>query len=212
MKNTLLCLFLLCFTYSMVKAQSKNEIKSVAKSTCACLKNKNFENKTKDEIQMELGVCMIASANEKKLKFDFNDYESGRQFGEKVGAEMVSICPDLFLKIMTKEGTDGKSMLDDSTEKSKKSETVNESYLEISGRVTRVENKEMMYVYVEDDTKNEKKFLILSNFANAENFINNHTKYIGTKITVYYKEVEYFSPKANEFAKQKEITGLAFEK
>lgn len=197
MKNLLTLIFI--FTLVSISAQSDKDYKEIAQETCACLDTKEV---TKENLEMNLGVCMIESIGDRpKLmdKIDFTNMKSMKSFGEKVGLEMAFICPEVF------------ALLEEKPSKTKKnSSEANVETKTVNGKITGFEGKELIFVLVEDDNGRTKKFLWLRGFENDSELLNQGKAAVGKTVKINYQEIEIYNPSLEEYIKRKEITGIFF--
>lgn len=194
----LIILVTLFFSYQTIYSQDKKEI--LAEKTCECLKTKNFEHKNKEEIQMELGLCMLTEAKKLKIEIDLKDNSSIEKLGEEVGLKMAVICPESFVKYLSQEAKDGSSLMDDYKENKK-----------INGIITKFTKDDLAYLFVKTAEGREVKLILLEYFINAENLIEQPKELVNKKVSIEYKEVEYYLPRIGEFVKMKEIKSLTFD-
>ncbi len=92
-------------------AQTDKQYELVADASCACANKKDLKSLNKNEMSMELGMCMLSVLEvlpEKDRKnFDFSVPEKARVLGEKIGMKMAYKCPKIMLSIGTAMQEDG---------------------------------------------------------------------------------------------------------
>ena len=201
----LFILVIMCFSFQTLSAQDK--IDQLAEKTCECLKTKNFKNKTKDEIEMELGFCMISEAQKLHIDMNLKDESSMEKFGEKVGLRMAAICPESFIKYLSQETKDGSTLMSDYLKEDKTSSSTQK----ITGTITRFTKDELAYLFVKTSEGREIKLMVLEYFTNADKLIENSKDFINKKATIEFKEVECYLPRIGEFVKLKEMTSLSID-
>lgn len=201
----LFILVIMCFSFQTLSAQDK--IDQLAEKTCECLKTKNFKNKTKDEIEMELGFCMISEAQKLHIDMNLKDESSMEKFGEKVGLRMATICPESFIKYLSQETKDGSTLMSDYLKEDKTSSSTQK----ITGTITRFTKDELAYLFVKTSEGREIKLMVLEYFTNADKLIENSKDFINKKATIEFKEVECYLPRIGEFVKLKEMTSLSID-
>jgi hypothetical protein len=201
----LFILVIMCFSFQTLSAQDK--IDQLAEKTCECLKTKNFKNKTKEEIEMELGFCMISEAQKLHIDMNLKDESSMEKFGEKVGLRMATICPESFIKYLSQETKDGSTLMSDYLKEDKTAASIQK----ITGTITKFTKDDLAYLFIKTTEGREVKLIVLEYFTNADKLIESSKDFINKKATIEFKEVEYYLPRIGEFVKMKEITSLSIE-
>lgn len=200
MKHILVTAISILFCLS-VSAQINYD--DIAEKTCKCLKSKNFKDKTKKEIEMELGLCMISAANSSGAKINLSDDSFMEKLGEEIGLRMVNICPDDFMKIYSVETKDGKTLLDEYVP--------DDASISVSGTVSKVSGDELLFIHVKELSGKEHKVLLLNYVANVDAYLDDPSKLVGKKVKISYLEKEYYSMKFKEYVKLKEVSSINFE-
>ena len=202
MKKNILIVLLL-FSSVTFFSQQNSTLDSISKKTCEFLNSDKFKNTSKNEKINKLGIYIIELYAEfkKELKnegveLDFSKgKEGGREFGEKVGINMVKFCPDALL-LLSEKGEDEKN----------EKKTVN--YV-IDGRLKSITGKEINTVILKDEEGKIQKFIWLINFEGSERLI--ASKNIkNLKVRILYTNVEMFSPKLQEYVIRKQITKIEY--
>lgn len=176
----------------------------VAKETCECMsaKKTDLENVNVEELQMNLGICMLKSYSEHSKDFDegnkvdITDEEQMGAFGEKIAVKMLQYCPDFIMEL-------GKIALAEeevSNDSNKQSQT-------LEGVVTEIKTEQFVTVSVKDKNNRIHKFLLLDYFDTASLFMDGEVKK-GTQLIVYYSDVELYDPISKDFLFNKVISGL----
>ena len=83
-------------TISSLLSPAQDVYEKLAKETCDCITKKALSKSSKKEIEMQLGLCMIASADANSLSYEVTNKESMTELGKKVGIKMAGICPVVF--------------------------------------------------------------------------------------------------------------------
>lgn len=179
----------------------------IARETCEYLKSDEMKELSKDDLTIKLGVYILGlytkykkELNKEGIKFDLNEMsDSGRKFGEQVGMNMIKFCPDTLILLA------GETLTDDDLE-------VEETVIEeesVFGVINSVKGDEISTVIVKDDSGKSQKFLWLSNFKGSDRLIENK-KLKRQKVRVYYKNIEVYSPKLQEYIIRKQITRIDY--
>ncbi len=192
--------FLLLALFPITTFPQKDVVvfKKLADQTCTCITSKNKEKVS----EMELGICVLASLgklSEKEKKAI--DYEAGsdnlEKVSERIGMEMVSVCPEVF-----------SSMLDSEVEvvvDSVAEEVPDPSFTGVFQSITAKEFK-TIEILNDLDAKNS-EFIWLFAFDGDALFIKNKIVK-GDKIRILYREQSFFDPKLNDYRIYNEILGV----
>lgn len=194
-------LILIIFCNSISYAQDAFDI--VGKETCECLNTKkvDYYKMDKNDMQTQVGICMIQSYSSHLSEFkpedkiSFDDEVGLKNLGEKVAMKMMVSCPEIILEL-------GKRSVDedDAAEEAKE-------ITFIEGEVTEIKTEQFITLQVKDKNGRNFSFLLLDYFETASLLTNNE---INKKdnIKVSYTEIELFDPKNKEFRYFKIITDL----
>ncbi|MBS1505020.1 MAG: hypothetical protein JSS79_00120 [Bacteroidetes bacterium] len=162
--------------------------KKIAQETCDCISKQNLANKSKGEIEGELGICMLDAINKNKVEIDISDQAAMTEFGKKVGMLMAPICPSVFKVFMDTD--------DD------------EKGITVTGKIKSVEIEDFVYVIVHDEEGQDRRVIWLSNFSGSDSFVSDPKKLIGKNVSLKYRNVEYYVAKAKGYLSLKEIVEL----
>jgi len=176
----------------------------VAKETCECMSAKKHDitSANLEELQMDLGICMLKSYSEHSKEFDesakinISDEEQMSAFGEKIAMKMINYCPDFIIGL-------GKIALA-AEETTESSSNQTES---LEGIVTEIKTEQFVTISVKDKNNRIHKFLLLDYFDTASLFMDGEVKK-GTQLLVYYSEIELYDPILKDFRFNKVISGL----
>lgn len=194
MTRYLALLFMLC---CFMFGYSQNMLDTLTRETCDCIANKDLESFDAEQLNLELGFCMIESLNRHKdaehaLDVNIYDAESMRELGEQVGMRMAVTCPEVIAKIAALSND--------------KAAAENE----LEGIIVGIEGREFGFVIVEDASGRAHKLLWLRYFDNAEQLTQNPNGAIGKRVRVRFEPIECYSPAEGDYFERKEITALAF--
>jgi len=170
----------------------------LAEEACSCIAEKNLDNMTQEELNMELGFCIMAGMGkydgEDAQEVDMTDMTAMYDLGEKVGMKMAVKCPDKLMAVV------GGTM----------EEEIEAETLKIDGVIKAVSGEDFSYVVVEKDGRSQ-KFLWLRYFKGSEVLSEDPDGMVGKKVTIYYQNIECYSPKLRDYIIQKEITELTID-
>ncbi|WP_136668085.1 hypothetical protein [Flavobacterium sp. H122] len=204
-----------CFLFGFSYAQDYFDL--MAKETCECVQAKkmDFSKIPYQELQASLGACMIPSFIKYKDKLDksdqveFSDQEGMRKLGEKIGAKMLTHCPDLMIKIGTEylknENADSKEEPDVYRDQDDK--PVISDDLSLEGTFLETKTGDFLSVVLKEKSGRIHQLLLLNFFDNAELITNGKLK-PNQKITVTYNEHEFYDPKLKDYKYYKVLYSL----
>lgn len=180
-------------------AQSQDAVDVLTQETCDCISKKNLDNLSQDQINLELGVCIMESLSKhsgeyEELNVDLNDQASFQKLGEQIGFRMASVCPQILMKVATVQNAGDSE--------------VTKPVSELTGILKRIEGDDFQYVIVAEDGGREHKFLWLRYFKGSEKLIEEKKQVIGKRVKITYLPIETFSAKLNDYTNRKEIKGL----
>lgn len=192
-RTTCLTLLILTATVSL-RAQSDEILDAVAQETCDCFGKKDLGSVSGDQLNMELGMCMMESLSKRpnaftELNLDYTDQAAMQKFGEKIGTRMISKCPDLMMKMVsTQQGQAGGT----------------EVRTQVSGTYKGVEGDDFAFLLVEGDDGTSYRLLWLGEFDGADQLESAK----GKQVKVTFKEISCYSPGMKKYLKRKEVTGF----
>ena len=190
--------FALLFIANNVFAQ-EDILDVFAQETCDCISKKNVESLSQEQINLELGFCIMQSLGnhtgeyEEKYPVDVKDPESFSKLGEKIGFRMAAKCPSILQKVATVNN--GQS-------------EVQRPVSEMIGTVKRLRGTDVNFLVITDEQNRDQTFIWLRYFNGSDWLIDDFEDLIGKKIKVTYSLVEVYSPKAKDYFNQKEIKGI----
>lgn len=198
MKNLIIGTLLLLPLLTMAQ---ETIFERAARETCEYINGEEFKNTSSEELTTKLGVFIIKFYGDNKEEFKKEGYEldfskgrdAGVEFGEKVGIEMVSYCPEALIKLSESEAFDD--------------EEADEFY--ITGELNKIEGDEFSTIVILDSDNKRQKFLWLGNFEGSEKLID-YESIKGMSVKVTYKNTECYSPKLKEYIIRKEIVEIEY--
>lgn len=188
-KNLLTILFLLvgqvCFAQDDI-------YKTVAQETCDCISKQNLEGQAKNQVQAALGLCMLESIQKNKVEVEISDTEAMKAFGQKVGVLMAPICPAVF-KLFMKEAADEKA---------------DQKIFSLDGKIKSIEEDTFLYLVLKESSGNEHRLLWFSNFEGSDGFVTNPKTLVGKNVSLKYRSIQGYVPKAKGYMSLKELVAL----
>jgi hypothetical protein len=206
---------LFCFLFGFSHAQDYYDL--MAKETCECVQGKkiDFTKIPYQELQASLGACMIPSfikfkdKLEKEEQIEFDDKEGMRKLGEKIGAKMLTHCPDLMISIGTQylknEGTDNNEEQD--LNKDQDRNVVMSDDIPLEGAFVETKSGDFLSIVIKEKSGRMHQLLLLNFFENAELITNGKLK-PNEKIAITYNEHEFYDPKSKDYKYYKVLYSL----
>ena len=187
------CIVVLFVIGTTTLIYSQDVLDKIAEDGCNCIKEIQVDKKTSDQIEMELGLCIIQAAvpyeqelkEEYKIRLSRVSGKDGEKLGRLVGVRMFTNCPE-YLNLFEHEGEIAGS----------EEVPVPES---IKGKLIRIETNQFNVLIIQDDEGKTYKFLWLDYFPNSDELIQNFEKYKNFNITVEYDEKEFYDPRIKEY-------------
>jgi len=187
-----IAVLLVLMSSSLIYSQDTYEI--VAKETCECLSQKklDFKSISKDDLQKDVGLCIIKSYTshiddfKPEEKIDFDDEEGIGKMGGVVAIKMLAQCPETIMEL-------GKSV--DSEDKKTNVDVATST---IEGEILDFKIEQFVTIILKDKNGRVHNFLILDYFDTASLFTNNEIKKKDI-ISISFSESELYDPKMKEF-------------
>lgn len=175
------------------QAFSQKYMDEIAQKVCDCVANSDGE--TKEEIQMELGLCMIEAASKykKQLKrdhnIDFNKIDkSAEKLGRLVGMQMAATCPELLMKMVDKD--DVKETID---------EVNNSTEFTFEGTISNIEDSKFVVFSGRDDDGKISKFYWLTFIETDRDIISEYKSLKDQSVSISYIQQEFFDSRIGEY-------------
>ncbi|MCI5084065.1 MAG: hypothetical protein MRY78_20365 [Saprospiraceae bacterium] len=201
MKRFVLLVFALSFGLLVnLSAQEKDILDVFAQETCDCISKKNIESLSQEQINLELGYCIMQSLSkhtgeyEDKYEVDPSNPQSFSKFGEKIGFRMAATCPAILQKVATvgnADQTDAKRVVS-----------------EMVGTVKAIRGTDINFLVIKDEQGRDQTFVWLRYFNGSDLLMDDVEELVGQKVKVTYSLIELYSPKAKDYYNQKEIKGI----
>ncbi len=183
---------------------AQDNLDIITDEACKCIQEKELTGKNQQELQMELGMCIIQSlsaldeSGRDSLGIDMSDQNAMYQLGEKVGIRMAVKCPDALMKMVeTVETVETKPRVE-----------ISNAENQAQGTITGVEIKDLVVVTLETIDGSLLKLVWLRPFDGAINFINDPGAMNGKQVIAEYQTTEIYAPERKGYVKRKEIVSL----
>jgi hypothetical protein len=211
---SLITFLVACFA---VKAQNNKDtsVQKTAVSICNCLEKNHMENaKDQAEMQSIFLQCMLDSAASAMSEIASNAnngdiQQASQEFAQKIAMELVKMNCKPFMQMSVKlaQGSGGITFGNNEN----KDEV--ESVKSVDGTVTKVDEKDFLYITVKTTAGRELTFIYLDYVDNSDDWVKNAaTKLKDKNVTVQYVEKEVYNPKLKDFSNVKELRELRIKK
>lgn len=190
---------LLTIFLTTIQAQSDQMLDLIAQETCKCFESKNLDNISAEQLNMELGFCMMESLGkhqqsfQDEIKLDYTDQAAMQAFGEKVGLKMAMKCPALMMKLATLQNDQSANGQEETT---------------LTGTLMGVEGDEFGFILLKGDDGSAYRLLWLRDFDGAEALAANPAALKGKKVKVTYADIRCYSPRMKKYLDRKEVRSL----
>lgn len=202
-KKTVFPLFLVALPLFLT-AQTDKQYELVAEAACGCAAKKDLKSLNKNEMSMELGMCMLSALEvlpEKDRKnFDFSIPAKATELGEKIGMKMAYKCPKIMLSV-------GTSMQEDGGNEAKNAPAAL-AQVTVEGKVKDVIEGDYVTVLLVEKDGREHKLVWANHFDGEAPFVANPQSLKNKEVSVKYYMSERYVPKMHEYFSLKHIASL----
>lgn len=223
--SILLCLLALLLAIPAVAQKdktkkSKKELKQeaiydlIAQETCDCMDGKDVSKMKSEDIEMQLGICMLGSyskhSGDLEETTDLNNSAGMEALGEKIGILMFGKCPQTLMAVaggMQEEP----ALVEDPAGMGADELYWEDGGEELTGVLVRLSNTgDVGYLVLKDEAGVEHELMWLRYFEGSEALLENPDAGIGRKVIIYSVPMEIYVPKTRDYAVRKEIRALTF--
>ncbi len=192
MKKNKIIVFTLLSLMAVTNAFSQKYIDEIASKSCECIDNIP-EDKSIQEAQMELGLCMLdaSSPYKKQLKkdhgIDFSKIDTqGEKLGRIIGMKMAGICPTAVMRLV------GNSQEKEEVETATSTNT-------FVGEVSSIEDSKFVVFTVKNELGKQTKFYWLTFIESNVELISDYKTLTGKSVNVTYIQQEFFDSRIGEY-------------
>lgn len=191
-------------------SQSDAEIEEISELTCSCLeaKDKDLKKSSSGEIQMELGLCLLAAAGDVGVDLDMTNPKSIESLGEQVGMQMAFTCP-YFTSLMGQIMEDDPDMIMDALEDDDDDYLF--GYKSSAGKVTAVEFDEFVVLKLDSEDGRRESYYWFEYFDGARMLEDKGNGLVGKYVIVEYKELEVYSPLLEDYRTIRVLQSLVID-
>lgn len=176
-----------------LRAQTDPQLDELAVKTCDCITKKNPDYNNQNELQAQLGICMLEAAGTIDIKFDNWTQDEFRVMGEKVGIRMATKCPAVF----------------ESFAKSAAKE--DDAEIEVKGKVKDVELHDLATIVLREESGKEHRLLWINYFNGSDDFAADPKALVTKKVVITYQLMDIYVVKTKGYITSKVVTKLAVE-
>lgn len=211
MKTKFVVLLFALFSLNIFAQEKENILDKVAKEICEFLSSDEVSDLKGEKLAMKMGLKMFELYGQYKNEFNAagiifdvnNPEESGEKLGEQIGMNMIKFCPDTLIALASDE-----ELMQDETEKNQ-ANLVDEPQ-SLHGKIKSIEGDEILIVSLKDESGKTQKFVWLSNFNGSDRLMNTE-KVMNAEVTIYYKNIEMYSPQLKDYIIRKQITQIEYK-
>ena len=207
-------LIILFFSIFSLFSYSQDDFKEkIAQDACKCIGEIKLEKKSKEMMQMQLGLCFIKVSTPYKeqikkeygidLSKDITNDEKMGELGEKLGILMVSECADTFINFVDQSG-----FADEYAQESSAQENSAEF---MNGEITKIEKDAFVIFYLKGDNGILTRFYWISNVDSNIELEKKYQDLVGKKVNITYYSADIFDHKINDYRKVNILSMLKTE-
>ena len=189
-------------------AQTDKQYELVADAACGCAAKKDLKSLNKNEMSMELGMCMLSALEvlpEKDRKnFDFSVPAKAHDLGEKIGMKMAYKCPKIMLSVGTAMQEEGGN----DTKTAPPPPPPPPAQLSVEGKVKDVIEGDYVTILLVEKDGREHKLVWANHFDGEAPFVANPQALKNKEVSVKYYMSERYVPKMHEYFSLKHIASL----
>lgn len=203
-KALILTVIIILFTINVFAQETTTNMQRAVDKICNCLNKiqpdstniKKFEEQFMDCFTTSATTELIEISKEKHV--EITDKQAMHNIGVEIGLELwKQKCPGYMelVKISARK------------EMNKVNETIEETATR--GIVKRIETKDLVHVILQDKNGREQSFVWLNYFQGSDKYMGDKIKtLVGKEIKIRWTEKEIYLPKAENYFKIKQITGI----
>ena len=211
-KKIFLTFIIACFAFK-AKCQDTSLHKS-AIAVCDCLtKNKIDDKSTPQQLQQVFLQCILTSSPDLVTKMMGNgqdNMQAAQETATNLALEMMKNGCPAFTKIAAGMAMTGSDSLNINMSNSPIDITAKPQAVEnANGVVTKVEERDFMYITVKATTGRELEFIYYNYVPSSDEWIKDPANKLKNKnVSLSYTETEVYQPKIKQFINMKEIKTL----
>ncbi|TAD85730.1 MAG: hypothetical protein EAY75_10605 [Bacteroidetes bacterium] len=213
MKLVIATALVLClFTTNAHAATDSTKMQKAAAGVCQCLDKSNIKGAgSPDDMQTVFLKCMMDSASgvmaeimTKATEMGDDGESMGQQLGKELAMEMLKQNCGAFLQMSMK--------LSGEETTSKKPTGKVEATCTLSGTLVSVSESEFLSLVIQTENGRKQTFFYFEYVPKSDEWLKNPKSLVGKKITVGFKESEFYRPSIKTFVNIKQLVSMAIDK
>lgn len=205
MKKSILVLSSLFFVLTFF-GQTDKQLDKIADRTCECLSKKKIKKESREQLELELGLCMMESIHALDVNISLTNEKKMVKLGEQVGLRLAVQCKPFMQLIGGMMEDDPESMMELIDEKD---EFLVDELAIAEGELISIDENQFTTIKVKETGGKTLTFYWFEYFEGANLLKDDPNSMINKGLKVEYEEKEVFLPKYQEYIKIKVIKSLA---
>lgn len=201
----LLTIFVTTIGFAQDKDSKDKVLNEITQEVCECVSEQNIGELTKEEVEMQLGLCMMKSYGnykerlDKFMKVTLDDSNSLEALGQEIGFKMLEMCPTTFM-------TFAKDLIEDEINEQKTPKAAT-NISSITGEVVKITKDQFNVLTFKGENKREYKLLWLEYFEGQE-LLSDLKELKNSTIKISYESKEMYDPKSEDYRTYKIVRKL----
>lgn len=202
-----ICILFVTIGFAQDEKDSKDAVLTeITKEVCECVSEKSTEGLTSQEIEIQLGLCMMKPYGKYRDRLDkfmvvsLDDEKSLELLGQEIGFKMLEICPNTFM-------TFAKNLIEDEMEEISNESKKEVNIASVAGEVVKLTNDQFNIVTFKGENKRVYKLLWLEYFEGQE-LLSDLKEIKKRTIKVSYEDKEMYDPKLKDYRTYKVLRKL----
>ena len=204
MKKLLAIIFMLFSALSF----TQNYKEKLGKEVCLCMNEFSLEGQSQTQLEQSLGLCFIKSAMPYSkeiykdygidLNTDIGENSKMEKLGEKLGIIVLTQCPDLFSKFISRENNNDNAAKE-------------ENYRLINGTISKIEKDNFIVFHLVGENKILNKFYWISTIESDIDMPKDYNSILNKKVTISYYTTEIFDAKISDYRNLNIVSSLKLD-
>ncbi|EDP95922.1 hypothetical protein U8527_13550 [Kordia algicida OT-1] len=199
MKKIITTIILLVATIGFAQNKDTKDavLKEITNEVCECVSAKTAEGLTADEVEVQLGLCMMSSYGKYKKRLDkfmivsLDDSASLEKLGQEIGFKMLEICPDTFMVF-------AKDLVQEELDNENSQPVVSDNTTMVFGEIVKLTKEQFNIVTFKANNKRTYKLLWMEYFEGQE-LLDDVKQLKNQRVKVSYENKEMYDPKLKDY-------------